>query len=142
MSKVLVLSIKPEYAAKIYSGEKRFEFRKAPPRNLNATYLIYESSPVSKITGYVTFNASITVRAHAMASVISDFMSCTKRRAVEMMGISEKQLLDYAGNPNAFVTALMIGYASKDSAFKKYKIRPPQNWGTVCPQGDGRGERL
>lgn len=54
--KVLVMSLKPQYAAAIYAGTKRFEFRKKPPTNLKAVYLVYESAPVSKLTGTVMFS--------------------------------------------------------------------------------------
>lgn len=49
---ILVMAIKPKYAELIYSGTKRWEFRKAPPPVPSWVYL-YESAPVSKITGKV-----------------------------------------------------------------------------------------
>ena len=129
--KVLVLSIKPKYAEAIYSGTKRFEFRKVPPRNLNSVYLMYESAPVSKITGTVMFCASLTVRAHAMVAAIMGLMNVKKFHAISLMGISEKELIAYAGGPDKFVTALMVSRASKDSEYERYHIRPPQNWGAI-----------
>lgn len=130
---VLVLSIKPKYAEAIYSGIKQFEFRKVPPRNLKAIYLMYESAPVSKITGTVSFCASLTCRAGAMVISIMRLMAVKKSIAIEMMGITEKELIAYAGGPNNFVTALMVGRADKDSSYEEYTrgIRPPQNWGTI-----------
>ena len=48
--KVIILSIKPKYAKMIYEGTKAWEFRKkAPP--VGVPMLIYESAPVSKVTG-------------------------------------------------------------------------------------------
>ena len=128
---VLVMSIKPQYADAIYSGVKRFEFRKKPPTNLKAVYLIYESAPVSKLTGTVMFCASFTVRAGGMVNFISRLMNVKKSIAVEMMGISEKELISYAGGPHNLITALMIGDAERDSHYEMYRIRPPQNWGTI-----------
>ena len=128
---VLVLSIKPKYAEAIYSGSKHFEFRKVPPRNLNAVYLMYESAPVSKITGTVTFCASLTVRAHAMVGAIMGLMNIKKGHAISLMGITEKELIAYAGGPDKFVTALMVSRADNDSYYEQYHIRPPQNWGTI-----------
>lgn len=133
MNSVLVLSIKPEYAEKIYSGIKRFEFRKAPPRNLKAMYVMYESAPVSKMTGFIGFNGSFTVRAGAMVGLIKAVMGVGKKHAIELMGISERELINYAGGHNNFVTALLIGFADKDEGLGRFKIRPPQNWGTVRP---------
>ena len=48
----VVLSIKPEFANKIFDGTKKFEFRKAIFKNENIkTILVYSSSPVQKVIG-------------------------------------------------------------------------------------------
>ena len=48
----VLLSIKPEYAEKIFSGEKRYEFRKAVFKNqLIQTVVVYATMPVGKIIG-------------------------------------------------------------------------------------------
>ncbi|WP_438027597.1 ASCH domain-containing protein [Sorangium sp. So ce233] len=48
----VLLSIKPEYAEKILNGTKRFEYRKAAPRNDAVhTVLIYATMPVGKVIG-------------------------------------------------------------------------------------------
>ena len=133
---VLVMSIKPQYAAAIYSGVKQFEFRKKPPTNLKAVYLVYESAPVSKLTGTVTFCGSFTVRSGMMVEFIMRLMKVNKTIAREMMGISEKELIAYAGGPNEPVTALMVGNAERDPYYEQYRIRPPQNWGTIRANAD------
>ena len=48
----VLLSIKPEYAEKILNGTKRFEYRKAIPRNESvSTVVIYATMPVGKVVG-------------------------------------------------------------------------------------------
>ena len=48
----VVLSIKPQFANKIFDGTKKFEFRKAIFKNQNVTsVLVYASSPVQKVIG-------------------------------------------------------------------------------------------
>ena len=48
----VLLSIKPEYAEKILNGTKRFEYRKAAPRNTNVhTVVLYATMPVGKVIG-------------------------------------------------------------------------------------------
>lgn len=48
----VLLSIKPEYAEKILNGTKRFEYRKAVPRNESVrTVVIYATMPVGKVVG-------------------------------------------------------------------------------------------
>ena len=131
MSRVLIMSIKPKYADMIYSKTKIFEFRKAPPTNLKASYLVYESAPVSALTGIIEFSLSFTARAHVMVSFICDLFKVKKTRAIEMMGITEKELIEYAGGPNNYVTALMISGASRHPDLSRFKVRPPQNWGSI-----------
>ena len=48
----VLLSIKPEYANKIFSGEKKFEFRKRAFGNINVrTVVVYSTMPVGQIIG-------------------------------------------------------------------------------------------
>lgn len=48
----VLLSIKPEYAEKILSGTKRYEYRKAVFRNTEVkTVVIYATMPVGKVVG-------------------------------------------------------------------------------------------
>lgn len=48
----VVLSIKPEFAFKIFDGSKKFEFRKAIFKNKEVTsVIVYASSPVQKVIG-------------------------------------------------------------------------------------------
>jgi len=48
----VLLSIKPEYAEKILSGEKKYEFRRAIfKKNTIKKVVIYASSPVQKVIG-------------------------------------------------------------------------------------------
>jgi len=48
----VILSIKPEYAEKIFSGEKKFEFRRAIFKNQTVqNVIVYASSPVQKVIG-------------------------------------------------------------------------------------------
>jgi len=51
----VLLSIKPEYANKIFSGEKKFEFRKkAFSKSGVRTVVVYSTMPVGKIIGEFT----------------------------------------------------------------------------------------
>jgi predicted transcriptional regulator len=48
----VVLSIKPEFANKIFDGSKKFEFRKAIFKNPQIkTIIVYASFPVQKVIG-------------------------------------------------------------------------------------------
>lgn len=122
-NRVIVMSIKPKYAKAIYEGRKNWEFRKAPPP-LEKVVLLYESAPVSKITGAVVFSASITGRP-------MDVYSFTRRNRVfdeSNPGISIEDLYKYTGDH--LVTALHVGAAKRLGNDIEFKCKPPQNWGT------------
>jgi len=57
----VLLSIKPEFADRILSGEKRYEFRKSVFRDPGAvdSVIMYASSPVKRIVGFFTFSEII-----------------------------------------------------------------------------------
>ncbi len=47
----ILLSIKPKFVAKIFAGEKHFEFRKRIPKHSVDKLIIYSSSPVCEVMG-------------------------------------------------------------------------------------------
>ena len=58
----ILLSIKPEFVARIFNGEKRVEFRKQVPRKHFDKVFIYESSPTQNIVGW--FSVSRIAKGH------------------------------------------------------------------------------
>jgi len=57
---VILLSIKPEFTKRIFSGEKKFEFRKQKPNFPASLVFIYESFPTKKIVGWFTVKKMIS----------------------------------------------------------------------------------
>lgn len=56
----VLLSIKPQFATKIFDGTKKFEFRKRIFKNSNInTVVVYASSPMQKVIGEFTFDEII-----------------------------------------------------------------------------------
>jgi predicted transcriptional regulator len=52
MQTSVLLSIKPEYAGRIFDGSKRFEFRRKVFRNPNVkTVVVYATAPISRVIG-------------------------------------------------------------------------------------------
>jgi len=47
----VLLSIKPEFAEKIFSGEKRFEYRKVRFKQNVSTVVLYATNPVGLLVG-------------------------------------------------------------------------------------------
>ncbi|MGE8653805.1 MAG: ASCH domain-containing protein [Acinetobacter gandensis] len=75
----VLLSIKPEYADKILSGEKRFEFRKSIFKKEGIrTVVIYATMPVGKVIG--EFN---------IKSILSDKPEFIWDRTCDLSGITK-----------------------------------------------------
>ena len=119
---VIVMSIKPKYAKAIYEGRKNWEFRKAPPPIYKEIY-IYESAPVSKITGRVVFCASVTGTWIDVWEMVKTNKCFTRN----LPGIRYEELEDYAGKHD--VTALRVFQAERLDHEVTFGAKPPQNWG-------------
>ena len=119
---VIVMAIKPKYAKAIREGRKNWEFRKAPPPIWKEIY-IYESAPVSKITGRVVFSASVT----GTPGVVWDIVKTNKCFTRNLPGITLAELRDYAGKHD--VTALRVFTAERFEHEVTFGAKPPQNWG-------------
>jgi len=61
MKKVLLISVKPEFASKIFNGEKRIELRKIKPNiKKGDIVVIYESSPTMALKGSFIVNEVVS----------------------------------------------------------------------------------
>jgi len=66
MSIAVLLSIKPEFALAIFSGEKQFEFRKTIYRKHSVSQVyVYASAPISKVIG--AFHVEEIIKRHPEA---------------------------------------------------------------------------
>ena len=119
---VIVMSIKQKYAKAIYEGRKNWEFRKAPPPIYKEIY-IYESAPVSRITGRVIFCASVTGTWIDVWEMVKTNKCFTRN----LPGIRFGELKDYAAKHN--VTALRVYKAERLEHEVTLSAKPPQNWG-------------
>ena len=48
---IILMSIKPEYVDKIFSGEKKYEYRKRLCKEKIDTIIVYSSFPIQKVVG-------------------------------------------------------------------------------------------
>lgn len=122
--KAIVLAIKPKYAEKIYSGKKRWEFRKAPPP-VPSWVLLYESAPVSKITGMVYLAAKV----QGLPEFVWDMVR-TQKIVGGSAGITVETYREYVGKAKS-VTACMTFNAERFDNPLEFQAgsHPPQNWG-------------
>lgn len=118
-----VMSLKPEFAQAIYKGKKDWEFRlKAPP--IGKWIFIYESAPVSAITGLVLFCGEIK----GIPSNVWELMKRDKNWVTNLPGITKDQFDKYTQS-HLFVSALRVMKAERLERKITLK-KPPQNWGT------------
>lgn len=117
MQTKVLLSIKPEFAEKIFSGEKRYEFRKTLFKSPSIKKIVvYASSPVKKVIGEFIIDDILHLR-------IEELWDKTKNEA----GISKEQFLQYFYGKE-------FGYAIKVGYVKKYnKGQGIENFGFTHP---------
>ena len=127
---VIVLTIKPKYAKAIYEGRKNWEFRKAPPPLFREMY-VYESAPVSAVTGTITFSESVT----GIPLAVMDIVRTNRCFPKNLPGITMDDLQAYAGK--RLVTALRVYEAKRYDKPVEFKPRPPQNWGRFQLRSSG-----
>ena len=100
----ILLSIKPEYAEKILSGEKKYEFRRAIFKNQSVKkVVIYASSPVQKVIGEFDIECVITLD-------LNELWENTKRHS----GI-DKEFYD------SYFQGKEVGHAIKVKKTKRYR---------------------
>lgn len=120
--KVIVMALKPKYARAIYEGRKNWEFRKTPPPLFHYIY-IYESAPVSAVTGKVMFSESVT----GIPLAVWDIVKTNKCYTKNLAGISLPDFEAYAGKK--LVTALRVHKTERLDKPIPFEAKAPQNWG-------------
>ncbi len=120
----VILSIKPEFAFKIFDGSKKYEFRKSIFKNKNVkTIIVYASSPIQKVIG-----------EFEIGRIYNDDLDSLWDLTKEHSGISEEYFYSYFTNKDK-------GFAIQVKRKKKYKkpkslkdefnIHPPQSFAYV-----------
>jgi len=99
----VLLSIKPEFAEKIFNGTKKYEFRRSVFKNQNIkTVIVYASSPVQRVIGEFEID-----------SIINEDLNLLWDRTKEYSGITEDFFFEYFVNKEK-------GYAIKIKQAKRY----------------------
>ena len=117
----VVLSIKPEFAYKIFDGSKKFEFRKAIfKKNGVKTVVVYASSPVQKVIG-----------EFEIGEIFNNDLETLWNLTKEHSGLTEDFFYDYFSEKEK-------GFAIQVKNKKKYKepkclradfnLHPPQSF--------------
>mgnify|MGYP002740913561 CR=1 FL=1 len=100
----VLLSIKPEFAEKIFNGTKKYEFRKSIFKNKNVKkVIVYASSPLQYVMG-----------EFEIESILNDNIDNVWKQTRETSGISEDFYREYFANRP-------VAYAIKIGQVKRYK---------------------
>jgi type I restriction enzyme S subunit len=83
----IVLSIKSEYAERILTGIKRFEFRKRRPKQRVCRVYIYACSPIKSVVGYFQ-----------LIKVLSGSPEEIWQKCGEQGGIEKEKFFSYFGS--------------------------------------------
>ena len=120
----VLLSIKPEFAEKIFNGTKKFEFRRTIFKNCQIkTVVVYASSPIRKVIG-----------EFEIEEVLHDNIDNLWKKTKSSSGINEDYFRKYFVEKDS-------GFAIKIKNTKKYKkpkelkeeynILPPQSFAYI-----------
>jgi predicted transcriptional regulator len=115
----IILSIKPEFANKIFVGDKKFEFRRSIFKNKNVSkVIVYASSPISKVIG-----------EFEIGEILFKDLKTLWKETKEFSGITEDYFYEYfVGKEN--------GFALEVKRVKRYKqeLCIKESFGKVPPQ--------
>ena len=117
----VLLSIKPEFAERIFDGSKKYEFRKAIFKNPDVkTIVVYASSPVQRVIGEFDIE-----------TILSDAPESLWKETQEFSGITEDFFFDYFSERD-------VGFAIKVKKVRRYNkprclrtsynVSPPQSF--------------
>jgi predicted transcriptional regulator len=117
----VLLSIKPEFAEKIFSGEKKFEFRRAIFKDRSVKkVLVYASAPVQKVIGEFEIEEIV-------CQDIETLWKTTHRHA----GITYEYFSGYfEGRKQGFAIKIknLNRFSSAQCLKKDYNLVPPQSF--------------
>lgn len=100
----VLLSIKPEFALKIFDGSKRYEYRRAIfSRDEVTRVVVYASDPIKKVIG-----------EFEIGDILHDKPQALWARTENYAGISKKRFLEYFKNKTK-------GYAITVKSTKMYE---------------------
>ena len=117
----VLLSIKPEFAEKIFNGTKKYEFRRSIFKDLNVkTVVVYASSPTQRVIGEFQIDSILYDR-------INNLWLRTRKHA----GINKRGFLDYFSDKQqgyAIAIKAARAYRKPLSLKEDFNMLPPQSF--------------
>lgn len=120
----VLLSIKPEFAKKIFEGTKKYEYRRVIFKNpLIKRIVVYASAPISKVIGEFD-----------VEKVISDKPELLWEDTKKFSGISKSYFKKYfEGKEIGFAIKVKHTrmYRKPKCVYETYGLRPPQSFAYI-----------
>lgn len=117
----VLLSIKPEYANKIFNGSKKFEFRRTIFKESSVkTIVVYASSPVKRIIG-----------EFEIENILLEELDILWKKTKKFAGIEEQFFYKYFTEKKAGYAIKIKNtrlYKNPVSLQEKYNVEPPQSF--------------
>lgn len=121
MNKTVLMSIKPEFAAKIFDGTKKYEFRR----------MIFKSKDVTKVVVYASFPIMKVIGEFLIGDILEMDLEELWETTNTSAGISKELFMTYYRGKKK-------GFAIKISSVKRYSeplnlresfsLKPPQSF--------------
>lgn len=112
----VLLSIKPEFATKIFDGLKKYEYRR----------VIFKNKNVNKVIVYASSPARLIIGEFEIEDIIHDELPVLWAKTKSHAGISERRFSEYFADKSE-------GYAIKVKTPKRYERPLPLNSVTLSP---------
>lgn len=117
----VLLSIKPEYAERIFNGTKRFEFRRSIFKNSSIkTVIVYASSPMQKVIGEFEIDSIINEDLKALWETTKQFAGIEKDFFDSYFSEKQKGFAIKIKNTKRYSEPLCLK--------KDFKLTPPQSF--------------
>lgn len=117
----VLLSIKPEFAEKIFDGTKEFEFRRTIFKNKSIqTIIVYASSPVQKVIG-----------EFEIEKILKEDLNILWNKTKQSAGIDKDFFLKYfEGKEEGFAIKIKnpTKYQKSLCIKKDFNVHPPQSF--------------
>lgn len=129
---ILLISVKPKYAEKIFSGNKQIEFRRVRSRlEKNDLVLVYVSSPRKALVGYFEVEHIVQIEIQKSSKELNKFWKQVK----DIAGISSKEFKNYYNGASIMVGIFVKNIKTLSEPIELTQlreripeIRPPQSY--------------
>lgn len=116
----ILMSIKPEYVNKIFSGSKKYEYRKIKCKNNPNKIIVYSSYPIKKVIGELIIE-----------EILYDNKEIIWKKTNEYGGIDKKKYDEYFKNKEYAIAYKIKEYIKYDvpKELKEFNIsQAPQSY--------------